>query len=152
LPPSKNAVDWLAQAVERVHQAERSLLPRRKRRALEEMEFVLGKYREACEIAGDFPAGERLGGILDALTGSDLEAWLDWDAIAERWLDLIRPVWYERLTARKRLRPLLLKDVRAALLGDRKLDLGQVFAAFSELPRMESLDQRLAACVLGVKE
>lgn len=152
LPPSKTAVDWLAQAVEHVHQAERSLLPRRKRRALEEMEIVLGKYQEACEIAGDFQAGQRLGGILDALTGSDLEAWLDWDAIAERWLDLIRPVWYERLTARKRLRPLLLKDVRSALLGDRKLDLGHVFAAFSELPRMESLDQRLAACILGVKE
>jgi hypothetical protein len=116
------------------------------------MEIVLGKYREACEIVGDFQGEERLRGILEALSGNDRDAWLDWDAIAERWLDLIRPVWYERLTARKRLRPLLLKDVRAALLGDRRLELGQVFVAFGELPKMESLDQRLAACILGVRE
>src|SRR5882762_9774742 len=46
---------------------------------------------------------EELNAILDALTRPEPQAQPDWDEIAARWLDLIRPIWYERL---KRPRPL----------------------------------------------
>jgi hypothetical protein len=79
--------------------------------------------------------------------------WINWDLMAERWLDLIRPVWYEGLTGRgKQSRPLLLKDVRADLIGPKPLALSEVFRAFLPLPTLQPLDERLAACILGVRE
>jgi hypothetical protein len=51
------------------------------------------------------------------MENEDPTLWLNWDVIAERWLDLIRPAWYAALSGRrKQARPLLLKDVRQDLL------------------------------------
>jgi hypothetical protein len=153
LEPSDAAIQWLEAAVGVVHRGERSLLPRRKQRALQEMEIVLGKYRGQCEVRGDHEDADRLRTILAAMEGGDPEVWINWDLLAERWLDLIRPVWYEGLTGRrKQSRPLLLKDVRNDLIGPKPLPLVAVFQAFLPLPMLQPLDQRLAACILGVKE
>jgi hypothetical protein len=87
------------------------------------------------------------------MEGGDPEVWINWDLLAERWLDLIRPVWYEGLTGRrKQSRPLLLKDVRNDLIGAKPLALAAVFQAYLPLPMLQPLDERLAACILGVKE
>lgn len=153
LEPSDAAIQWLEASVGVVHRGERSLLPRRKQRALQEMEIVLGKYRGQCEVRGDHEDAERLRIILAAMEGGDPEIWINWDLLAERWLDLIRPVWYEGLTGRKKKsRPLLLKDVRNDLIGPKPLSLGAVFQAFLPLPTLQPLDERLAACILGVRE
>ncbi len=153
LEPSDVAIQWLEAAVGVVHRGERSLLPRRKQRALQEMEIVLGKYRGRCEVRGDHEDSDRLRTILAAMEGGDAEVWINWDLLAERWLDLIRPVWYEGLTGRrKQSRPLLLRDVRNDLIGAKPLPLAAVFQAFLPLPKLQPLDERLAACILGVKE
>jgi hypothetical protein len=47
---------------------------------------------------------------------------------------------------------LLLKDVRNDLIGAKPLALAAVFQAFLPLPTLQPLDERLAACILGVKE
>ncbi len=153
LEPTERAMKWLERAVDRVHTGERDLLPRRKQRALEEMALVLGHYKTKCEIRGEHDDVDKLRTILSAMQDDDPELWIDWDLVAERWLDLIRPVWYERLTGRrKQTRPLLLRDVRAALKDTRPLELTQVFAAFLPLPTLQPLDERLAACILGIPE
>jgi len=72
--------------------------------------------------------------------------------VAERWLDLIRPIWYERLLTRRRSRPLVLKDIRADLIGDKRLTVDQIMDAYHEVPRMPPLDQRVVACIVGVSD
>jgi hypothetical protein len=152
LEPTEVAMRWLDAAVARVHRSERELLPRRKQRALEEMEIVLNHYRVQCEARGRHEDAQQLRAILDAMENEDPNLWLNWDVIAERWLDLIRPAWYAALSGRrKQARPLLLKDVRQDLLHGKQLELSDVLRAFVPVPTLQPLDERLAACVLGVR-
>ena len=152
LEPNETAMRWLDSAVARVHQSERELLPRRKQRALEEMEIVLGHYRVQSEARGRYEEAQQLRSILAAMENDDPTLWLNWDVIAERWLDLIRPAWYAALSGRrKQARPLLLKDVRQDLLHGKPLELSDVLRAFVPVPTLQPLDERLAACILGVR-
>ncbi len=96
--------------------------------------------------------GSGLAHLLKVLDRDDQRDCYDWDAIAETWLDLIRPVWYERLTTGKRLRPLLLKDIRKDLLGARRLPLVEILRHFQTLPTLPPIDERVAACILGIPE
>ena len=116
---------------------------------------MLPLHHLAAELISRFRVDlfDRLRVILDAMEGGDPEVWINWDLMAERWLDLIRPAWYERLTGRrKQSRPLLLKDVRNDLIGPKPISLPTVFQAFLPLPTLPPLDERLAACILGVRE
>ncbi len=70
--------------------------------------------------------------------------------MAERWLDLIRPVWYQALQERRRRRPLRLADLRPHLLGEHKLSIDDLRATFETVPRLPPVEERIAACVLGV--
>ena len=139
---------WLDRVLTIAREQDRALLPRRKRRALEEMQLILSSY-----ATGPFKSPEaeaRLQQLLAILARDSLNECYDWDAVAEGWLDLIRPTWYERLTTRKRVRPLLLKDIRRDLLGPRRLPLEQILARFENLPTQAPLDERVAACILGL--
>jgi hypothetical protein len=144
---------WLDGAVARIHKNERQLLPRRKQRALQEMEIILGHYRIQCEARGQHEDAQQLRSILAAMENNDPAIWFNWDVIAERWLDLIRPAWYAALTGRrKQARPLLLRDVRADLMRANQLALPDVFKAFLPVPTLQPLDERIAACILGIRE
>jgi len=92
---------------------------------------------------------EKLTAILDALTRPEPQAQPDWDEIAARWLDLIRPIWYERLK-RPRSRPLLLKDIRRDVLNAGESFRAQVLQAFESIPILQTPDERIAACIIGV--
>ena len=74
----------------------------------------------------------------------------DWDAVAARWLDVIRPVWFEMLTQRKRSRPLLLKDIRKELLARKVWLLGEVLDKFREFPVLPGPEERVKACIIGI--
>jgi len=74
----------------------------------------------------------------------------DWDEVAGRWLDVIRPVWFEMLTQRKRFRPLLLKDIRTELLTRELWLTGQVLKKFREFPVLPAPEERVKACIIGV--
>lgn len=153
LEANEAAMQWLGRTVERVHRGERRLLPRRKQRALLELEHVLGHYKLERERRGAHEEAQQLGRILSALSEDNPDTWVNWDLLAERWLDLIRPVWYEALSSkRKQSRPLLLRDVRELLMLHRPLPLDEVLRAFLPLPMLQPLDERLAACILGVRE
>jgi hypothetical protein len=74
---------------------------------------------------------------------------VDLNAVAERWLDVIRPVWYKHLTQRRRSRPLRLRDIRSDLIhnpiGTEKLD-----EAFNINFGMPPIDERIVAAMIGV--
>jgi len=68
---------------------------------------------------------------------------------APRWLDLIRPVWYEKLQ-QPRYKPLLLKDIRKELIS-KGIDFGdQVIQEFRSFPVLPSAEERVSACIIGV--
>lgn len=129
---------------------ERRLLPRRKQRALEEMQAVLGEYSAAALRVRDQETHERLDRVLSVFDEKYRGHGVDWDSLAERWLDLVRPAWYSRLLARKRLRPLTLKEIRGDLLGEKKLNLDLVFAAFGSVEALSPIEERVVSCIIGV--
>jgi hypothetical protein len=142
------AAAWLIEALRAVERGFVSLLPRRKRVALQELAIVVRRYSESASAEGAHELGEDLR-RLARLVETREEA-VDWDAVADTWLELVRPVWYERLTARRRSsRPIQLKDIRSSLLGDRALPYAEVRARFARLPKLAPIDSRVAACILG---
>jgi len=150
LKMTAKAGDLLDKFLGRISFAERQLLPRRKQRALEEMVVVLNAYRDQAAEKKDQTGLEFLSRLLEILERPTVDRMPDWDAIAERWLDLIRPVWYERLLTKRRLRPLVLKDIRSELIDGDRLPIEEIIEAYREVPRMPTLDQRVVACILGV--
>lgn len=145
---SDSGMRWLDRVLTVTKEREISLLPRRKQRALDEMRVIVSTY-----VTGPFESLEaeaQLRRLIGVLNRDGIDDCYDWDAIAETWLDLIRPVWYERLTTRKRLRPLLLKDIRRDLLGPRRIPLSEILIQFDALPVLPPLDERVAACILGL--
>lgn len=139
----------LEKYLDRLLESEKELLPKKKRRALEEMIAVLQVYQgEASnnQIHDEFEFYTRL---LDILEMKERKYVPDWGVIADRWLDLVRPVWYERLTDR-RSRPLLLKDIRSDLIGDKRFAFSEIEKQFSTLPTAIPADKRVVAVILGV--
>jgi hypothetical protein len=144
------AANTLDDMLTRLAQVERQLLPRRKQRALEEMEAVLGDYSQSASNERKGDLYDRLARILTVFSEKYRGRGVDWDTLAERWLDLVRPAWYARLLARKRLRPLTLREIRDDLLGDNELELDRIFAAFETIEALPPIEERVVSCIIGV--
>jgi superfamily II DNA or RNA helicase len=140
----------LTEFLNRLDEAERSLLPRRKQRALEEMRIVVEKLAEAAGATSKQQDVDHLVNIMEMLDRSVPSYQPDWDAVAGRWLDVIRPVWFEMLTKRKRSRPLLLKDIRNELLARGPWLTEQILHRFREFPVLPGPEERVKACIVGV--
>lgn len=150
LPFDENGTTQLDHFLSRLVHAERLLLPRRKQRALDEMAAIVE------QLADHAAAGERQGDvdhfidILRLLQGSSSDLQPNWDEVAARWLDLIRPVWFEMLARSRRKRPLLLEDIRPELLERHAWLAQQVRVGFKEFPLLPRPEERVKACIIGV--
>jgi hypothetical protein len=143
------AAKYLQACIAKLDDVERTLLSPRKQRALEEMVFVLRHMREQAAARRDQASVEELSALLDALERPEPHARPDWDEVASRWLDLIRPIWYERLK-KPRQRPLLLRDIRSDVLAAGDAFRIQALQAFESIPLVQTPDERVAACILGM--
>ena len=131
--------------------AERQLLSQRKQRALEEMEKVLDKFILSAGARRDQRTVTVLEGLLGLLRDPDPNHQPNWEEVAARWLDLIRPIWYERLQYTGRKKPLLLKDIRRTLVAAEESLLPKIIAEFSKtFPLQKRPDERIIACIIGV--
>lgn len=145
------AEDLLRQFIERLSRAERRLLSRRKQRALEEMEFVVAKYLESASRRKNQQEIDVLKMLLDLLQKPPSGLQPDWEEVASRWLDLIRSVWYEKLQDKGRNKPLLLKDIRKAVVAAESRILPRLMNEFMKtFPAQKSADERIVACIVGV--
>ena len=63
----------------------------------------------------------------------------DWDEIASKWLEIIRPIWFEKLQS-PRTRPLLLSDVRPDVIKNSKEIIPLVLKLFADI-HLQNLDQ-----------
>jgi hypothetical protein len=149
LPLSPSSAELLVRFVQRLGDAERSLLPRRKQRALDEMSEVVDHFAHVAAQRQDQLALGQYEAIRRALRERGDEVQPDWDDVASRWLDLIRPVWYERLK-QKRRRPLLLKDIRDDLENSEATLGPQIVERFASFPVMSPPEERISACILGI--
>jgi hypothetical protein len=149
LPFDEQGTSTLQRFLLRLPKIERGLLSRKKQRALSEMEICIKRLAEYAQVQRDQPLVEHLYQIQRILEEVHLDGQPDWDEIASRWLDVIRPVWFEKL-ASKRSKPLLLKDIRKDLLDEPERLAGLVSAHFSVLPGVIPADQRVRACIVGV--
>ena len=146
----KKGAHLLNRFLDRLVAVERSLLPRRKQRALEEMRIIIGELGAVAEGESRQSDVEQLKDIIDMLDHNRPQHQPDWDEVAGRWLDVIRPVWFELLSQRKRVRPLLLKDIRKELLKRRSWLLKEVLSQFREFPVLPGPEERVRACIIGV--
>lgn len=150
LPLDEQAVALLDRFLGRLDEAERTLLPRKKQRALEEMRHVVGVLAEdaakqQCQEMADHYS--ELIGMLDRNLPNYQP---DWDEVAGRWLDVIRPVWFEMLNQPRRQKPLLLKDIRKPLLSQRDWLAEEILTKFREFPVLPGPEERVRACIIGV--
>jgi hypothetical protein len=145
----ETASDYLQRFIKQLSQAERSLLPRRKQRALDEMEYVLRKYAESAGKAGNQDRVDAYTDLLHAFTQPLPEYQPNWDEVASRWLDLIRPIWHEKLQSAK-VKLLVLKDIRKDLISNENTLGVKIIKEFDEFPRQQKIDERIMACIIGV--
>ena len=141
--------NYLQQFIKQLSQAERSLLPRRKQRALDEMEHVLRKYADIAGNSGNQERVDAYTDLLHAITQPLPEYQPNWDEVASRWLDLIRPIWHEKLQSSK-VKLLVLKDIRKDLILNEETLGSKIINAFDEFPRQQKIDERIMACIIGV--
>jgi len=151
-PMDKISSELIDRFLNRVLETEVSLLPRKKQRALKEMDLILSHYIEQAQQQGDFQrvevakeAKELLGIPAHAQERPDL------DAIAEAWLDLIREAWYERLANRRRFKPLRLKDIRRDLKS-KPLESEKIINAFTQIPSAQPIHTRVVSAIIGVPD
>lgn len=149
LPMTDRAAEYLNRFVGRISVVERQLLPRKKQCALEEMALIIERFLKRAAERRDDARLRQYQSILDMLRKTNPDYQPDWDEVAARWLDIIRPIWYEKLQ-QPRNRPLLLKDIRADLLKleDRFGD--QLVEKFRSFPVLSGADERISACIVGV--
>lgn len=126
---------------------ERELIPRKKQVALQEMELVLNSYLENVPMgyAEKELLGDLVGELFGSRSGSESK---DWGSIADRWLELVRPYWYEELDSDRRKRAILLKDIRERLM-QAPISIGEIMSAFSEIPIAKPIENRIVACIIS---
>jgi hypothetical protein len=150
LPIDKQASELIERFLNRVLETESLLLPRKKQRALSEMELVLAHYLKQAEQSGDRHRSEVLRGAKTLLEIPVHEQERpDLDAVAEAWLDLIRDAWYERLSQRRRFKPLRLKDIRKDL-KNKLIATSKIEEAFTGIPSARPIHSRVVSAIVGV--
>jgi len=147
----RSANDVLQHFYGRLSAAEKSLLPRMKQRALAEMHRVLEEFQTQCSENQQQDRVDFYGALLRVLDSGDAEIQPDWDDLATRWLEIIRPIWYERIMAR-RTRPLVLKDLFKTL-KQREEELWPSVSVILDLDSIRQLaatKARMSSCIVGL--
>ncbi len=95
------AVEVMETLLREIDKRSRSLLPRRKQRALEQMKAVLDRYATAARRGQDEERTAIVACLLGFVQG---DGRIDLDELAERWLAATRPRWREAIESGGRRR------------------------------------------------
>lgn len=138
----------LEKFLKRLSQTEEMLLPQKKQRALEEMRIILKKYKEEATKSKNTEREYLIKYLLERVQVDSRKQPVDLSVLAEWWLDLIRPWWFERLKARRPSIPLRLKHIQKDLIQNpiptEKLGEG------INIPQVKPIDERIVAAIIGV--
>jgi len=150
IPPSPAAMRLLERFLDGMTKQAMDLLPPKKRRLLKEMELLLTYYMESAIKSGRNDDAEFLRTVITAINDHEKNDRPDLSAMAEAWMDLIRPIWFQALRDRRRARPLRLKDLRTTLKKDNVLTVAKIRESLTGLPLAIPVREQIAACILGV--
>lgn len=151
------AEDWdlhLEQFLRVALAKERSLLPRRLQRALEQMYAICQHWAEAARRAFAYDHADRWNDVA-RLTRVDQdqdprEGAADLYQVATVWLGLVKPLRDEARATRvvRARRYSLLADIDP-ILRSRPLSIEDVEQGFSAVGEARPIDRRITACILG---
>lgn len=147
--PVGEALGLLDRALDVATRVEHRLLPRRMQRALDQLRRVTAVYARDASRRGDEQGAARWSAIGALADPSREGPRPDLDAVAERWLALVRPHLDAERARRRFQQFVLLREIDKRLEAE-PLPLAAVEAAFRDLAVMAPLDDRVVACVLGV--
>lgn len=148
-PFDTNAAAVLDACLNTLRQNETALLPLRKVRALDEMTVVLSAYLKASKRSGSRGRTRLLEQLLTLISPSRSEDVVDLRRMADWWLDLIRPIWREHLSARRSRRVARLRHLRP-LLKKQPLTNEQLATGLDQAVAVPSPDRRVIAAIIGV--
>lgn len=148
----EEASPWQNDLLDQLNKAEKEMLPKKKQRALELMNKVLEEYKNKSVQDQDREREKSVNDLLSLLNKvpsmrevPSLE--VDSSLLAEWWLDLIQPRWFERLQE-PRSEPLRLKDLYQNLIQHpiltEKLNDGL------KVSQVKPLEERIVAAIIGV--
>ncbi len=152
-PLDQEAGDLVNSFIQRLTRAERSLLPRKKRRALDQMAVVLQRYSKR--------AAEHCDAVLVELCEetrrlaqphSTDDRSVDYRALADCWLTLITPLWVQRLREVRKRRSVRLGDLTRDLQKvENEITTRELQAVFDGATLyVAPLDRRIVSTFVGV--
>lgn len=150
-PLDEPAMALLERALDAAVRRQVELLPRRLRRALEQMRHVVGEWERHARLAGDEETATVYRGVAALAAPRHGGPEVDCHLVAERWLELTAPV-RERYRRRQRGRRFVLLSEVTGELARSPLPVTTVSGAFSDLPVAAPLEERVTACILGVPD
>ena len=151
-PPSvglEAALAPLDRALDAAALAEHMLLQRRLQRALQQLERVTTAYAVAAQGRRAEATATRWRKIARLAEQRATERRPDPYAVAERWIELVRPHLDAERARGRHQQFILLRDVDQRLVED-PIDLTSVEAALGDLTAVPLLDERVVACIIGV--
>ncbi len=145
-PWTEEAERLLQEFLGQLKEAELSLLPSRRRRALEVLRDVLRSYgRKTRKDERRKLILNRLLYCLDHYTQENVDLY----HLSQLWLDLLRPRFLELMQSNKRKGPVLLKDLKRHL-REHPLETESLRHLLEGMQTREPLEKGIAACLLGV--
>lgn len=146
---TKTAAEWIARFCNKLADAERALLPIRKQKALSEMKDVLTEWMPDIGQP-NFRRRRKLYDRLIKLTESDQHGFrYDPDAVADKWLQLNRPIRRELLRQKGRRKLVTIEDCSKLLLEDPLSD-DELTDAFGGIPKITPIQKRVVVTIVGV--
>lgn len=145
----EHAVGMMNRFLERLPTAEKGLLSRKKQRAVEQLIDISDYFLKCSAYEQRKDDVAFLENLLSLLKSPSKDQLPDWNEIASRWLDVIRPIWYDRLRE-KRSRPLLLDDIRTDVIANQESIMQGLRKHFGEIPAPHHPDERIRACIIGI--
>jgi hypothetical protein len=145
----QHAVEVMEELLQQIQRRARSLLPRRKQRALEQMQVVLEDYRRKATKGGD---DERRAVAEQLLAFAEGDGRIDLDELVELWLAAIRPRWREALGSPARRRRGSLRRLESLVpeLKSKPLTLEELSEIRDRVRLAKPIAERVVAAIVGV--
>jgi len=156
----EHAGELMAEDLDRLQLWEERTLPRRKQRALDLLRTVLDAERQKGAALNPLRR-KVIRDILELCPAPsatrkreptpDLDEVVDLDAVAEWWIELIRPMWQRHLTNTRRRRPARLSDLVVPLTENPPSTEHLLSIFDSEMPLYTiPLARRVTAAIVGI--
>ncbi|MDE3735931.1 SNF2-related protein [Pseudomonas resinovorans] len=149
LPPSHSAGRELDRLLGCLSQMERSLLPRKKQRALEQMALVVPCWAKQSGWIQSAEQADQISVLMEVLSPMGRSDCPDWGQMADAWLDLVRPTWSRYLDHRGRKAAITrLRDIQKDLLAH-PVPAQKLIDRVSGIAMRQTWEERIVACILG---